>query len=115
MVIIAIIIFWYEISRLKKQHSEEIAKLEKSETELKNRMREREDELFLIYQKEKAEIVQNELKFFFKCDDYIAKNYYEVLKETYMIRDFFAAQTDDKRMSIIDNALIQYDEICKDA
>lgn len=108
--IIAIAIIWYEFSRIKKSHDAETKNLHNQISELKEKNREEQDKLFLAHEKEKQEIVVNELIYLLKCEKHEAKNHYLALRETHYIFDFFEAGTETKRLAVLNIAIKRYND-----
>lgn len=106
----AVAIIWYEFSHMKKRHNSETENLEKRISELVKKNREEQDRLFLSYEREKQELVENELMFFFKCDRKTARKFYTALCDAYLIDAFFEAKTDEERIAVVDEARMQHNE-----
>lgn len=106
----AVAIIWYDFSHMKKRHNSETENLEKRISELVKKNREEQDRLFLSYEREKQELVENELMFFFKCDRKTARKFYTALSDAHLIDAFFEAQTDEERIAVVDEARMQHNE-----
>ena len=107
---IAIAIIWYEFSRVKKSHDAETKNLHNQISELKEKNKEEQDKLFFAYEREKQELVENELMFFFKCDRKTSRKFYTALCDAHLIDAFFEAQTDEERIAVVDEARMQHNE-----